>query len=161
MKLPMPMSLCLLGMLAFGCGKNKQTAVSTAPPPSATAPETAIAPTAATVATPASAPTAAASASAPTPKPAEYGNPVTAPLDYLSAVGKGEEIALKQINLAYVTQAIQQFNAGEGRLPKDINELMSEHYLGKLPALPPGYELRYDPADGTVRVARKLRQIGR
>jgi len=85
----------------------------------------------------------------------DSGNPLTAPADYVGAVVQAKKYSEKQIDLAYVTQAIQQFQAGEGRLPKSLEELVEEHYLGKVPVPPIGYEISYDPATGTVKVSRK------
>ena len=61
----------------------------------------------------------------------------------------------KQIDLAYVNQAIQQFQAGEGRLPQDLNEMVAEHYLGKIPDAPYGYKIVYDATNGTVSVVKQ------
>ena len=54
-----------------------------------------------------------------------------------------------------MTQAIQLFQAGEGRLPKDLNELVETHYLGKVPDAPYGYKISYDAATGTVKVLKQ------
>jgi hypothetical protein len=86
---------------------------------------------------------------------ATTGNPITAPMDYLGALGKAEELAIKQTDLASVRQAVQQFNAGEGHYPKDINEMVNEHYLGRIPQLPPGFELQYNSTNGDVKVVKK------
>ena len=83
------------------------------------------------------------------------GNPITAPVDYLGAVGQAQKYAEKQIDLASINQAIQQFNVGEGRNPKDLQELVSEHYLGKIPDAPYGYKIVYDAASGTVQVVKQ------
>jgi hypothetical protein len=62
---------------------------------------------------------------------------------------------VKQIDLAYVNQAIQQFQAGEGRLPKDLNEMVAMHYLGKIPDTPYGSKIVYDATSGTVKVVKQ------
>jgi hypothetical protein len=82
-------------------------------------------------------------------------NAVDAPLNYLGAVGQAQKFSEKQIDLAYVNQAIQQFQAGEGRLPKDLNELVELHYLGKVPAAPVGYKIIYDAAAGAIKVVKQ------
>jgi hypothetical protein len=79
-------------------------------------------------------------------------NVVDAPGNYLGAVVQAQKYAEKQIDLSYVNQAIQQFQAGEGRLPKDLNELIAEHYLGKIPDAPYGCKITYDPTTGSVKV---------
>lgn len=85
----------------------------------------------------------------------DTGNPLTAPVDYIGAVNQAKKYSEKQIDIAYVTQAIGLFQAGEGRYPKSIDELVQEHYLGKYPDLPPGYQLNYDPNTGALKVTRK------
>jgi len=97
------------------------------------------------------------SATATTNPPTRFdtGNPLTAPADYIGAVGQAQRYSEKQIDLAYVNQAIQLFQAGEGRLPASLQELVDMHYLGKMPDVPFGYEIHYDPATGTFKVLKK------
>jgi hypothetical protein len=85
--------------------------------------------------------------------PAKYdsGNPLTVVPDYIGAVGQAQKYSIKQIDLAYLNQAIQQFNASEGRFPKDLNELIP-NYIGKIPDAPYGSKIVYDPNSGTVKV---------
>jgi hypothetical protein len=83
------------------------------------------------------------------------GNPLNAPAEYVGAVVGAQALAVKAVDIASVNSAIQQFNAAEGRYPKDLNELVAERYLVKIPATPPGTQLQYDAAQGTVRIVRK------
>jgi hypothetical protein len=83
--------------------------------------------------------------------PTTSGNPLTASVDYLGAVGKAQKLATKTADLTSLTQAIRQFHAGEDRFPNDLNELVREGYLPRLPAAPPGTRLEYNPARGEVR----------
>jgi hypothetical protein len=53
--------------------------------------------------------------------------------------------------VSYLNEAVQLFNTQEGRLPKDLNELVP-NYVGKLPATPYGTKLDYDPSTGVVKV---------
>jgi ABC-type Fe3+-hydroxamate transport system substrate-binding protein len=85
----------------------------------------------------------------------EVDNAVSAPVNYVGAVGQAQKFSEKQIDLAYVNQAIQQFQAGEGRLPKDLAELVEQHYLGKLPEAPYGYKIVYDAAAGAIKVVKQ------
>ena len=82
------------------------------------------------------------------------GNPLTAPVDYLGAVMQAQKYAEKQIDLASVNQAIQAFNAGEGRFPKDLQEMIP-NYLAKIPEAPYGYKIVYDANAGTVQVVKQ------
>jgi hypothetical protein len=80
------------------------------------------------------------------------GNPLTAPVDYLGAVAKAKKSAEKTVETVALNQAIQQFSAAEGRYPKDLNELVTEKYLPKIPAAPYGMKIAYDAAKGEVKV---------
>jgi len=82
------------------------------------------------------------------------GNPLTAPADYLGAVVQAQKYAEKQIDVSYINQDIQLFNASEGRYPKDLQELIPD-YLGKMPVVPYGYKLFYDTNTYTVKVVKQ------
>lgn len=79
------------------------------------------------------------------------GNPITAVPDYIGAVGNAQKYAVKQIDLSYLHEAIEQFGAAEGHYPKDLNALVP-NYIGKVPAAPYGSKIVYDPNTGTVKV---------
>ncbi len=82
---------------------------------------------------------------------ASSGNPITAPVDYLGAVGQAQKQAARVVELVQIQQALRQFHAAEGRYPKDLQELVKEGYLPALPRLPRGYRIEYNPASGQVR----------
>lgn len=82
---------------------------------------------------------------------ATAGNPIAAPADYVGAVGRAAKHSAKVVDLAQVTQAIQQFHAGEDRYPQNLDELVKEGYLVKLPALPAGMRYDYNAANGQVK----------
>ena len=86
---------------------------------------------------------------------ATTGNPVTAPVDYLSAIAKGQQSAVKTVDSTSLNKAIQLFNVDHGRNPKDLNELVQEKYIPQLPAAPFGMQLSYDPNSGEVKVVKK------
>lgn len=86
------------------------------------------------------------------------GNPLTAPVDYLGAVVKARKDAdttIMKIDTASLNQAITMFNAEKGRFPKDLNELVKEQYIPRLPTTPEGMALSYDPQSGKVSVVKK------
>src|SRR5206468_11882641 len=83
------------------------------------------------------------------------GNQLTAPVDYLGAVAKAKKSAEKTVETVSLNQAIQQFSVAEGRYPKDLNELVTEKYLPKLPEPPYGMKIVYDAAKGEVKVVPK------
>lgn len=78
------------------------------------------------------------------------GNPLTAPVDYLGAVGAAQKQAERTVDLANVQRAIQAFQAGEERLPTSLQELVTEGYFPKLPAAPKGMAYAYNPQNGRV-----------
>ncbi|MCU0770331.1 MAG: hypothetical protein MUE94_00985 [Verrucomicrobia bacterium] len=79
-------------------------------------------------------------------------SPLTAPVDYLGAVGNAKQQAVKTVDISSLTQAVQMFQVSEGRLPKDLNELVTMKYIAKIPAAPYGKKIVYNPATGQVSV---------
>src|SRR5471032_485097 len=76
-------------------------------------------------------------------------NVVDAPLNYVGAVVQAQKYSEKVIDVSYVNEDIQMFNASEGHYPKDLKEMVPE-YLAKIPVVPRGYELIYDTNTWTV-----------
>ncbi|MFO1460636.1 MAG: hypothetical protein U1G08_14675 [Verrucomicrobiota bacterium] len=85
-------------------------------------------------------------------KPEGAGNPATAPLDYLAAQGRAKQVAIKVTSTVEINSAIQKFQAMEDRFPRDLNELVQQHYLQTVPQAPRGQKFSYSPQDGSVRV---------
>ena len=83
------------------------------------------------------------------------GSVLTAPVDYLGAIGKAQQNAVKTVDTTSLTQAIQLFNVDKGRNPKDLNELVQEKYIPQIPTPPYGTKLDYDPASGRVKVVKE------
>jgi hypothetical protein len=77
----------------------------------------------------------------------------SAPSGYVGALVKGQQTAVKTIDVTSLNQDIQLFNVQEGRNPKDLNELVTQHYLGHLPDPPLGMKFVYDAGQGKVSVA--------
>src|ERR1700722_2184977 len=76
-----------------------------------------------------------------------------APLSgYLGTLVKGQQTAVKTIDVTALNENVRLFNVQEGRYPKDLNELVTQHYLGALPVPPVGTKLVYDAAQGKVSV---------
>jgi hypothetical protein len=80
------------------------------------------------------------------------GNPLTAPADYLGAVGKAHQTATKVVDTVGLKQAIGQFYAMEGRFPKDLKELVTQKYLASIPQPPAGKKITYNPTTGDVKI---------
>ncbi len=83
------------------------------------------------------------------------GNPITAPVDYLGAIGQAKKHSEATIDTVSIDRAIQMFSSEEGRLPKNLNELITEKYLPRLPTPPYGMTYAYNPQTGQVKVVPK------
>src|SRR5207249_11706605 len=83
------------------------------------------------------------------------GSPLTAPVDYLRAVGKAQQSAVKTVDTTSLDQAIQLFNVEKGRNPKDLNELVAQKFIPRIPDAPYGTKLVYDAEAGKVSVVKQ------
>jgi hypothetical protein len=83
------------------------------------------------------------------------GSVLQAPADYVGALGAAKQTAGKTVDVASLNQAIQMFQVDKGRFPRDLNELVQEKYIGKVPDAPYGMKLDYDPSTGTVKVVNQ------
>jgi hypothetical protein len=83
------------------------------------------------------------------------GGIMQAPADYVGALGRAKQNAGKTVDVASLNQAIQMFQVDKGRFPKDLDELVQENYLKKMPEVPYGMKLNYDPATGQVSVVNQ------
>jgi len=79
-------------------------------------------------------------------------SPLSAPADYLGALGKAQQTAAKTADATSLNQAIQMFNVENGRNPKDLNELVEKKIIPRIPDAPPGMKLDYDATAGKVKV---------
>jgi hypothetical protein len=134
--------LLVAGLALAGCGRNENAS----PPSTPSNPPTPAAPAA--PATP-PAPATTVQAVSPTPAPAQGGN------GYLGTMVKAQQAAVKTVDVTSLNEEIQLFNVQEGRLPKDLNELVTKNYIGQLPAAPAGMKLVYDATQGKVTTAPK------
>jgi hypothetical protein len=94
-------------------------------------------------------------AAAPPPAPVAGGNSNSAPADYLNTLANNKKLADKVIDTASLNKAVQLFGAQEGRLPKDLNELVTRKYLPALPPAPTGMKFAYDAKTGEVKVVKQ------
>jgi hypothetical protein len=83
------------------------------------------------------------------------GSVLTAPVDYLGAVGKAQQTAAKVTDTASLNQAIQAFKVEHDRFPKDLDELVKEKLLPALPTPPYGTKLTYDAQTGKVKIVKE------
>jgi hypothetical protein len=76
------------------------------------------------------------------------------PADVNNPLVNAKRTADKTIDTVSLNNAIQLFNVQEGRLPKDLQELVPK-YVGKIPEPPLGYKIVYDATKGEVSVVRQ------
>ena len=89
------------------------------------------------------------------PSSTSGGNPITAPADYVGAVGQAQKSSVKTLATVSLDSAIKLYFNQEGRYPKSLDELVSSGTMTKLPAAPNGMKFDYDPATGQVKVVAK------
>jgi hypothetical protein len=82
-------------------------------------------------------------------------SPLNAPAGYLGALAKGQQTAVKTVDTASLDKAIQLFSVENGRNPKDLNELVEQKFIPKIPETPFGTKLVYDAAAGTVKIVNQ------
>ena len=92
--------------------------------------------------------------SEPAPSPSASGNPLLAPVDYVGTAVRVKQAATRTVDTAGLNQAIQLFNVQEGRFPKDLNELVEQKYIARIPEPQRGMRLEYDAAKGQARMVR-------
>jgi hypothetical protein len=82
-------------------------------------------------------------------------SPMNAPAGYLGALAKGQQAAVATVDTTSIDKAIQMFGVENGRNPKDLNELVQQKFIPKIPDPPYGTKLVYDPASGTVKIVKE------
>lgn len=87
-----------------------------------------------------------------TPGDTSSGNPLTAPADYVDALGKAQKSAQKTLGTVGLDQAIKAFHTEEGRLPRDLDELVSKGTISQIPPPPRGMKYDYDAKTGVIKV---------
>lgn len=85
---------------------------------------------------------------------AAFENPLNAPADYGRALARAQQSAEKTVDLAALTKAVEMFQVDKGRLPKDLNELVTGKFIRQLPPAPPGMKIVYDANTGEVKAVR-------
>lgn len=80
------------------------------------------------------------------------GNPLTAPADYVGALGKAQKQAQKTISTLGIDQALKVFYNEEGRFPTNLNELVAKGTISQIPPAPRGMKYDYDSKLGTIKV---------
>src|SRR5690242_19712707 len=86
------------------------------------------------------------------PTPPNNPTPSSASAQYAVNLGNAQQYATIVSRTATFNQAIQVFNASEGRFPKDLNELVTEKYMSHIPTPPRGMKYYYNPDNGDFRI---------
>lgn len=89
------------------------------------------------------------------PSAAPTNTPISPHGDYLSTITRAEQSAFKTVDTTALASAIQMFQVDKGRWPKDLNELVVEKFIAKLPEAPIGSRIAYDPHTGTVTLLKQ------
>jgi hypothetical protein len=84
----------------------------------------------------------------------ESAEPAPSSVNYLGTLMRADKSAVKTIDVSYLNEAVDLFHTQEGRLPRNLNELVP-NYVSKLPATPYGTKLDYDPNTGQVKVVKE------
>jgi hypothetical protein len=79
--------------------------------------------------------------------------PANAAGGYMGALARGQQVAVKTVDLTALNENVRLFNVQEGRNPKDLDELVTKQYLSALPHPPAGMKFVYDAVQGKVSVA--------
>ena len=80
---------------------------------------------------------------------------LTAPVDYLRAVGDSKQKAQGTLDTTSIDKAAELFNVDKGRYPNSIDEMVKEKYLPTTPSAPYGTKLQYDSKSGKSSVVRE------
>jgi hypothetical protein len=78
-----------------------------------------------------------------------------APANYVNGLGRAERNAGATADVASLNQAIGAFQIDKGRFPNNLDELVQEKYLTKVPDAPFGMKIDYDAATGQVKVVKQ------
>ena len=79
-------------------------------------------------------------------------NPLTAPVDYLGAVANAKKSSEGVLALTTLSKAIQMYQAEEGKLPLNLDELIESGYLPRMPKVPYNTKISYDPESGALDI---------
>jgi hypothetical protein len=89
----------------------------------------------------------------PPPAASAAATPASAPAGYIGALARGQQLAVKTVDVTSLNENVRLFNVQEGRNPKDLDELVAKQYMAALPHPPAGMKFVYDAAQGKVSVA--------
>ena len=100
-------------------------------------------------------PSNSSSTSADSTNSGSSGGVVQAGADYVNGLGRAERNAGATADVSSLNQAIGMFQVDKGRFPNNLDELVQEKYLKKIPDAPYGMKIDYDAATGQVKVVKQ------
>lgn len=62
---------------------------------------------------------------------------------------------VKTVDVTALNKAIDLFQVQEGRLPKDLEELVAKKYIPEMPIPPVGSKLSYNQTKGIVTIEKQ------
>lgn len=74
---------------------------------------------------------------------------------YMGSLKQAKQLAGKTVDLASLNRAIDQFYVDKSRYPNDLNELVTEKYISRVPDAPGGMKIDYDQTTGKVQVVNQ------
>lgn len=74
---------------------------------------------------------------------------------YMGGLKADKQAAGKAVDLASLNRAIDQFYVDKSRYPSDLNELVTEKYISRVPDAPFQRKINYDPTTGKVEVVNQ------
>jgi hypothetical protein len=83
---------------------------------------------------------------------ASSGNPLTAPADYVGALGQAQKSAQKTLMTVGIDQGLKTFYTENGRFPTNLNELVAKGAMSSIPNPPVGMKYDYNSKAGTIKV---------
>jgi hypothetical protein len=82
------------------------------------------------------------------------GSALTAPADYLKSAANAHHSAVRTVDTTALNKAVDLFQVQEGRLPKDLDELVAKKYIPQIPLPPEGSKIVYNASTGKVTVEK-------
>lgn len=78
------------------------------------------------------------------------GAAISAPVDYLGAVANAKKSMEGKLALSQLSQAVQNYQIENGKLPASLDALLESDHLSRLPKVPYKTKLSYDSKTGVV-----------
>lgn len=74
---------------------------------------------------------------------------------YMGGLQQAKQNAGKTVDVASLREEIDLFHVDKGRYPNNLDELVQENYMKKVPDAPYGMKIDYNPETGEVKVVNQ------